>query len=669
MFTRVGTGLLLGSALQRSPMFWWNRNRKYPTGTPLTPFLLLGAVCLGEIRVTSIAYDTARLPCSFNFIQGAEHLLVLWEKEGKDGKSVQVYKFENGEVNLTNQDSQFRGRTVFSGDVSLGKLDLTLVGLTQNDDAVYYCRAANKINHGDNTVVLSVIALPPLMVQKVVEDNVTLVPKFSGVPTEINWKLNNNKLVDMELKPLERHFYRLADRAELQLNGSLTIRNLTKEDSGAYKSEAIVNNFIQETEIRLSVFDRVSKPIISDSSTDEQIILHCESSTINVSYKWLVNGRETETTEQDYKAPRPEEDVVVSCSVNNTVSKDSQSIPITTYKTGFRRHRFYTIFAVVLFLLFLIVILNVRCFIQVFWCERCWKFKKYERDDVEPIAYSPSNGKNLPEISERGRGYMCDENRDKICIDGFQKTEEDQRDAAELKYTGGLRPKQVLLRLSSDNDYFSDQSKEAPESDCVLEGDLASDNPQHVAGDVASDNLHLVTSDVASDNPQHTAGDVASDNLHLVTGDVASDNPQHVAGDMASDNLHLVTSDVASDTHLRLPLILHYGFQKTKRDKRDAAAPEYIANVQSDGYLKFYKTSSDSDYISKKSEEAPEPFRVLEGFQKTERDKRDAAAPEYIANVQSDGYLKFYKTSSDSDYISKKSEEAPEPFRVLEVLH
>lgn len=94
------------------------------------------------------------------------------------------------------------------------------------------------------------------MVQKAVEDNVTLVPKFSGVPTEINWKLNNNKLVDMELKPLERHFYRLADRADLQLNGSLTIRNLTKEDSGAYKSEAIVNNFIQETEIRLAVLGK-----------------------------------------------------------------------------------------------------------------------------------------------------------------------------------------------------------------------------------------------------------------------------------------------------------------------------------------------------------------------------------------------------------------------------
>ncbi|XP_077335695.1 uncharacterized protein LOC143981591 isoform X2 [Lithobates pipiens] len=316
-------------------MFWWNRNRTYPAGVPLTPLLLLGAVCWGEVRVTSIAYDTARLPCSFSFIQGEEHLLVIWEKVGKDGRSMQVYKFVNGEVNLANQDSQFRGRTVFSGDISQGTLDLTLVGVTQNDDAVYYCRAANKMNRGDNVVVLSVI-------------------------------------------------------------------------------------------------DRVSKPIIFDISTDQTIILHCVSSTINVTYKWLVNGRETETTKQTYMAPRPKEDVVVRCTVNNTVSKDSQSITIIPYKTG------------------------------------CWKFKKYKRDAVEEmphISYHPSNGRTLPDILESD--CMCDENRDKIPIEGFQKTEEDQRDAAELKYTGGLRPKHDLMRisrLSLDSDYFSDQSKEASES-------------------------------------------------------------------------------------------------------------------------------------------------------------------------------------------------------------
>ncbi|XP_040190102.1 uncharacterized protein LOC120921655 isoform X1 [Rana temporaria] len=502
-------------------MSWWKRKPTYPAAG----LLLLGAVCWGEIQVTSIAYDTAHLPCSFHFIQGLEHLLVVWEME-KDGKSMQVYKSVNGQKDLSNQDSQFRGRTVFSGDISQGKLDLTLVGVTRNDDAIYYCRAANKINHGDNVVVLSVIALPPLMVQKAVEDDVTLVPKFSGVPTEINWKLNNNKLVDMELEPPQSHFYRLADRADLHRNGSLTIRKLTKEDSGAYKSEVIVNNFIQETEIRLAVLDRVSKPTITDSSTDQQIILHCVSSTINVTYKWLVNGKETETTDQEYTELRPKEDVIVSCTVNNNVSENSQSRRIPSGKSEYgRRHSIAIIISATL----LIIIILMGIFILVFWFKRHWKCKKYERDVVfvvvEPyIAYPPSNRINLPDVSESG--YMCDENRDKTPIEGFQKTEEDQRDAAELEYTGRLHPKYDLVaprthKLSSDSDYFSDQSKETPESDCLLEG-----------------------------------------------------------------------------------------FQKTQRDPKDD--PKYIGNDQSDGYIKFHKTSSDGDFISKKSREAPEPFHVIE---------------------------------------------------------
>ncbi|XP_077335696.1 uncharacterized protein LOC143981591 isoform X3 [Lithobates pipiens] len=282
---------------------------------------------------------------------------------------MQVYKFVNGEVNLANQDSQFRGRTVFSGDISQGTLDLTLVGVTQNDDAVYYCRAANKMNRGDNVVVLSVI-------------------------------------------------------------------------------------------------DRVSKPIIFDISTDQTIILHCVSSTINVTYKWLVNGRETETTKQTYMAPRPKEDVVVRCTVNNTVSKDSQSITIIPYKTEPGEHIFPTIVVVVVLPIVILIIFMI--IIQVFRYKRCWKFKKYKRDAVEEmphISYHPSNGRTLPDILESD--CMCDENRDKIPIEGFQKTEEDQRDAAELKYTGGLRPKHDLMRisrLSLDSDYFSDQSKEASES-------------------------------------------------------------------------------------------------------------------------------------------------------------------------------------------------------------
>ncbi|XP_077335698.1 uncharacterized protein LOC143981594 isoform X2 [Lithobates pipiens] len=306
-------------------MFWWNRNRTYPAGVPLTPLLLLGAVCWGEVRVTSIAYDTARLPCSFSFIQGEEHLLVIWEKVGKDGRSMQVYKFVNGEVNLANQDSQFRGRTIFSGDVSQGTLDLTLVGVTQNDDAVYYCRAANKINHGDNVVVLSVI-------------------------------------------------------------------------------------------------DRVSKPIVFDDSTDQTIILHCVSSTINVTYKWLVNGRETETTKQTYMAPRPKEDVVVRCTVNNTVSKDSQSITIIPYKTGFTIIHVLPIIGLLIAVAIFVVVVNQRYKIQVFWCKQ------------------------------------------------FHKTKRDKRYAADRKFLGTVQSDNSMKgRKSSDSHFIFRKSEEDPERSHVLE--------------------------------------------------------------------------------------------------------------------------------------------------------------------------------------------------------
>ncbi|XP_018429426.1 PREDICTED: uncharacterized protein LOC108802036 [Nanorana parkeri] len=284
----------------------------------------------GEVRVSPVVYDTVRLPCWFPFIQGVDDLRAVWVKAGKDGNDLQVYKFVNGQHDLSNQDSQFRGRADLSGDISQGKLDLTLTAVTMIDDGVYYCRAANQINHGDNSVILSVRALPPQMMESLVDGDVALVPKYFGVPTEITWKLDGSKIVEWELVSPVPHFYRLADRAALSRNGTLTIRKLRKEDLGIYKSEVLVNNYIQETELWLSVLDRVSKPTIYDSSSSQEINLSCISSTINVTYTWLdqTRGETVSTNQQDYIAPRPKENVVLTCTVNNYLSEDSESITI-----------------------------------------------------------------------------------------------------------------------------------------------------------------------------------------------------------------------------------------------------------------------------------------------------------------------------------------------------
>ncbi|XP_077335643.1 uncharacterized protein LOC143981565 isoform X4 [Lithobates pipiens] len=101
----------------------------------------------------------------------------------------------------------------------------------------------------------------PLTMHTEVGEEVTLEPQYSGDPSEINWKINGNKLVDMELKPrLDIFFYHLQDRATISpTDGRLTIKDLTVGDSGLYKAEALVNNVILGREINLIVRDEKVK--------------------------------------------------------------------------------------------------------------------------------------------------------------------------------------------------------------------------------------------------------------------------------------------------------------------------------------------------------------------------------------------------------------------------
>ncbi|XP_077335631.1 uncharacterized protein LOC143981559 [Lithobates pipiens] len=159
---------------------------------------------------------------------------------------------------------------------------------------------------------------------------VTLEPKYTGNPSEINWKINGEMLVDMELNsPDEPLFYNLRrDRATInRTNGVLTIKDLRIEDSGYYRTEALVNNIYQYTDIILTVRACPDEPNITHQTTKENIVLYCESSTPGVTYEWFKQTGSV-GNEQSYSEPRPEHNVTLTCVVDNEVCKKSSSIII-----------------------------------------------------------------------------------------------------------------------------------------------------------------------------------------------------------------------------------------------------------------------------------------------------------------------------------------------------
>ncbi|XP_068127025.1 uncharacterized protein [Hyperolius riggenbachi] len=177
------------------------------------------------------------------------------------------------------------------------------------------------------------------VIYRQVGSDVTLESRYSGRPTEINWKVNGDKLVDLELIPaLPPVFYHLRDRATIDVTGRttgfVTIKNLTKEDSKLYKSEALVDNRFQETDIRLIVRDRVSKPTIPQCTTEGKLIVSCETSTPDVTYKWLARNGTTLSREQTYTPGRETEEVILICIVDNKVSHDSSNVTIAPPSPG-----------------------------------------------------------------------------------------------------------------------------------------------------------------------------------------------------------------------------------------------------------------------------------------------------------------------------------------------
>lgn len=109
-------------------------------------------------NVSTSLYGTADLPCSFAFIEGLEHLILVWKKEEEKNKSY-IHSFKMGQEHHLEQDSRYKGRTELSKNFKQGDLSLTIRGVTFADVGTYYCHAANFRNTGKQKVELSISGL------------------------------------------------------------------------------------------------------------------------------------------------------------------------------------------------------------------------------------------------------------------------------------------------------------------------------------------------------------------------------------------------------------------------------------------------------------------------------------------------------------------------------
>uniref|UniRef100_A0A2K5XB29 Ig-like domain-containing protein n=1 Tax=Mandrillus leucophaeus TaxID=9568 RepID=A0A2K5XB29_MANLE len=91
--------------------------------------------------------------------------------------------------------------------------------------------------------------------------------------------------------------YAYSGRETLYSNGSLLIRNVTKQDTGSYTVK--IMNRMEETKgvtVHFTLYLETPKPYISSSNLNpregtETVILSCDPDTQDVSYLWWINGQ------------------------------------------------------------------------------------------------------------------------------------------------------------------------------------------------------------------------------------------------------------------------------------------------------------------------------------------------------------------------------------------
>lgn len=150
---------------------------------------------------------------------------------------------------------------------------------------------------------------------------VTLKVEIEGEIVEVLWKHNGNKMVEWDISTAEPvEFLAFKGRTMLdKTTGDVTIKNLTKADSGLFEAEVLTGD-IKSRRYTVEVYDPVVEAEITCNSSASMPTLYCVAKGDSLSYSWSGPGFEKKGQIGPEIKKEKDQDSVYTCIVNNPVS-------------------------------------------------------------------------------------------------------------------------------------------------------------------------------------------------------------------------------------------------------------------------------------------------------------------------------------------------------------
>ncbi|XP_017325873.1 lymphocyte function-associated antigen 3 isoform X2 [Ictalurus punctatus] len=149
--------------------------------------------------------------------------------------------------------------------------------------------------------------------------NHTFRPSIQGPIERIDWRYNGNLVVDWD-SGSDPTWFRLKERASLDIKtGDLTLQ-LKKEDSGLFKGQFQVNGILHYFERTITVIDPVPKPKVTCEQNGVNITLRCSvDPSVQAEFTWSgPNG--LSQSGNSLHITKESEERVYFCTAKNKVS-------------------------------------------------------------------------------------------------------------------------------------------------------------------------------------------------------------------------------------------------------------------------------------------------------------------------------------------------------------